>query len=909
MNDPKQRRIMPHAEPREQEAADLEVEHHLEERIDRLVSEGWERREAEAEARRRFGDPEHIRSEILAVGVAADRWAERRRTAWDLLSELARDLRLAARVLIRRPIFTATAVLTLAVAIAGNAAIFGVVNATLLRPLPFPDGDRLMRTFVVIPTRGEAEATRDISWSYPKYELFRDRQDVFEALSLFRATTFTLTGEADPERIDAEVVSEGYLGMLGVEPLVGRGFTPEENAVQGTHYVAMLGHGLWTRRYDADPQVVGRSIRLNDRAYQVVGVLPRGFEGLTGGAEAWVPIMTLPAGDLTSSGSHNKHALGRLKDGVTPEQAKIAVAELGRQVHDVYPGWGDRPEAWGAGAVTLAEERMDPTIRTSVLFIFGAVGFLLLIACVNVANLLLARASTREREVAIRKAMGAGRGRIIRQLLAESGLVAVLGGVTGLVMSYWGVSLVRDLAPVAIRGSIFRGAMAGLTEMGLDSIRFDGSVVLFGAAVMILSVLIFGVAPAVFTAGGDLTSSLKDGGRGTTGLRGSRGLLSQRTLVTAELALTFALLVGSGLMLKSMSRLLADDRGFVADGVLAARVSLPGARYDAAEAQAFFASLMDGLEAVPGVESVGRNHCLPLSQSCNGTSLRFLDGEHTGGEGINIGVHWVNPDYFDALRIPLRRGRRFTDQDRAGTQPVALVSEAAVARYWADSDPLGARVLVNGDSLEVVGVVADVHYETLEEEPAPQVYLTVAQSPRRSAYLILRTSMEPTSLVPALRASVRELDADLPLMDVRTLDERVADITSRPRFGTSLVAVFGVIGLILAAIGIYGVVAFGVAQQTHEIGIRVAIGAERVDVLKMVVGRGMSLALLGVALGLGLVFALGRVLSSVLYGVEPSDPLTIVGTAILLTGVATLASYLPARRAVAVDPLDALRAD
>jgi predicted permease len=766
-----------------------------------------------------------------------------------------------------------------------------------------------MRTFVVIPTRGEAEATRDISWSYPKWELFRERQDVFEALSLFRATTFTLAGEADPERISAEIVSDGYLGMLGVEPLVGRNFLPEENAVQGTHYVVMLGYGLWTRRYDADPRVVGRSIRLNDTAYQVVGVLPKDFEGLTGGAEAWVPVMTLSEGDLTSPASHNKHGLGRLRDGVTPEQAKIGVAELGRQIHEVYPGWGDRPEAWGAGAVTLTEERMDPSIRTSVLFIFGAVGFLLLIACVNVANLLLARASTQERAVAIRKAMGAGRGRIIRQLLAESGLVAVLGGVTGLVMSYWGVSLVRELAPVAVRGSIFRGAMAGLTEMGLASIRFDSSVVLFGAVVVILSVLLFGLAPAVYTAGGDLTTSLRDGGRSATGRRKARRLLSQRTLVTAELALTFVLLVGSGLMMKSMSRLMADDRGFVADGVLAARVSLPRARYDSIQAPAFFASVIDRLEAVPGVESVGRNQCLPLSLGCNGTSLRFLDGEDTEGEGISIGIHWVNPGYFEALRIPLRRGRTFTDEDRADSQPVALVSEAAVNRYWSGSDPLGARVLVNGDSLEIVGVVADVHYESLEEEPEPQAYLAVAQSPRRGGYLIVRTSLEPTSLVPALRASVRDLDADLPLMDVRTLNERVADVTSRPRFSTSLVTVFGIVGLILAAIGIYGVVAFGVAQQTHEIGIRVAIGAERGDVLRMVVRRGVRLATMGVLLGLGLVFALGQVLSRVLYGVEPSDPITLLGTAILLTGVATLASYLPARRAVAVDPLTALRAD
>lgn len=899
------RRLLPHAQPGEHEASEAEIAHHLAERVDRLVAEGWERDAAEAEALRRFGDPRRIRDEIAAarVGVGPSRSA--RMAVAESGAALVRDLRLAARALARRPVFTATAALTLAVAIAGNAVIFSVVHATLLRPLPFPDAERLMRVFVTMPGQAPGEV-RDISWSYPKYEVFRDRQDVFEALALFRAATFTLAGELDPERVDGEIVSAGYAEMLGVQPVVGRTFSAEEDAEPGTHWVAMLGHGLWTRRYGADPAIVGRSVRLGERAYRVVGVLPEGFEGLTGGAEVWVPIMTMDLGDLTGAGSHNKHLLARLRPGVTPERAIATVRELGREVHEVHPGWGDRPEAWGAGAILMADERMDPQIRTSVLFLFGAVGFLLLIACVNVANLLLARATTREHEVAIRRSLGAGRARIVRQLLTESALIAALGGAVGLLAAHASVGIVEEIAPVAARGGIFRSSLAGLTEMGLGSIRFDGAVVLFGLVVVFASVFLFGLAPALHAVRREPTSLLRDGGRGLT-TRRMRGFAGQRTLVVAQLTLTFALLTGAGLMLRSMENLLADDGGFVGEGVLALRLSLPRARYDAVRADRFFQELDTRLRALPGVEEVGRNHCLPLSRSCDGTTVHFLDA---GDErGTRVGIHWATAGYFRALRVPLLRGRTFTREDRDAAGPVALVSEAAAARCCPGSDPLGGRILVHGDTARVVGVVADVQYEAPEDPPEPQIYLDADRIDRRSAFVLLRTPGAPGSLVAGLRDVVRALDPELPLIDVRTMEARVADVRSRSRFGTRLLTLFGVVALVLAAIGIYGVVAFGVEERRREIGVRVAVGAERVDVLRMVVGSGVGMAAAGIVLGVGVVWALARVLRSVLFGVQPLDPVTLAGTALLLTAVSAAASWYPARRAVTIDPSTALRGD
>jgi putative ABC transport system permease protein len=910
VNDRKKRGILPHARPGEQEAVDVEVLHHLMELVDRLMADGWTKEDAQNEAVRRFGDLERIRQEVLESRGSRSRWAERARESWGKLSELGRDARYAARVLLRRPAFTLTAVLTLAVAIGGNAAIFSVVNATLLRPLPFPDGNRLMRAYIVIPAPGTPEGMRNITWSYPKYELLRDRQQVFDQTTVFRAWPFTITGEEDPERIDAEIVGHEYLPMLGVSPVLGRAFLPEENASPDTHYVALLGHDLWVRRYARDPGMVGRRVVLNDRAYEVVGVLPEGFGGLTGGADIWVPTMTISEQSLMSPGSHNQHVLAHLAPGVTVERAKRAVEDIGRQVEEVWPaGQGRLP--WGAGAVTLQEERMEPVVRASILFLFGAVGFVLLIACVNVANLLLARASAREREVAIRKAMGAGRGRIVRQLMVESGLVAMAGAALGLVLAVGGVQVLKELAPVVTHASVFRGAMAGLTDMGLSTIRFDGSVLLFGMAVAVASVFLFGLAPALYGTRGDLTVALRDGARGASRRRLAGGLLSQRSLVVAELALTFALLVGSGLMIRSMGLLLADDGGFRAEGVVAARVSIPRSRYEDAEAvSAFYRALDDRLEALPGVENVGMNICLPLSRSCNGTNVRFLDGPAAGGEeDVNVGIHWIDHDYFRTLRIPLVRGRAFTEADRDGAPGVLLVSQAAADQYWPGADPLESRVLVGGDSLTVVGVVGDVHYESPEEEPLPQIYLAAEQHTARGRYVILKSGGDPSALIPGVRGALRELDPTLPLVDAGTMEDRVADATSRPRFNTNVLTVFGLVALILAAIGVYGVVAFGVAERTHEIGVRVAIGAERVDVLKMVLARGAWLALLGVGLGSGLVVALMRVLRSVLYGVEPFDPWTLTVTASVLLAVALLASYLPARRAVRVDPLTALRAE
>jgi len=832
------------------------------------------------------------------------------------METILQDLRYASRTLWKQPGFTLTAVLTLAVGIGANTAIYSVVDATLLRTLPFKDPERLMRVSLTLPERPGRPSIDDMYWSYPKYQTFRQFQQVFEDVALYRDRTFNLTGSDEAERVSAEVVSAGYLPILGIKPHVGRRFLPEEDTTPDTHPVVILGYGLWQRRFGGDQTIVGRNITLDTRSYTVVGVLPAGFQGLTGGAEIWLPTMTSGAREISMPFWHYYQLIARLKPGVSEAQAKSAVVLLGQRVDEAHPNPRKAGAAlMGAGAMarTLDEARIDPAIRKSVLVLFGAVAFVLLIACVNIANLLLARGSARAREIAIRLAVGASRTRLIKQLLTESVALALLGALGSLALASWGVTFLSAINPAS--GNTFAGRLSGLTLIGLNSIRIDASALLFTFGVALLTGFLFGLFPALHASRADLTDALKGGAR-TASLGGIRALTGKSVLVVTEVALALVLLVGAGLMIKSFGRLITTRTGVDAENVLTLRINLPPAQSNLEAPTAFFSELETRIGALPGVLSVGMSNCHPLAGNCNGTPIWFRDRPDVApGTEPFVGIHYVSPDYFKSMKIPLIRGRWFTPADGPGAPKVVLVSEGAARKFWPNEDPIGKPIAVGQpgfgarDGVQIIGIVGDVRYRQMDELPRPDVYISHLQSPQNSLVIFARTSGAPLALASAVRREVSELNKDLPVYDIKSMRDRIGEATSRARFSATLLGIFASIALVLAALGIYGVMSYAVNQRTREIGIRLALGARPGDVLGPVVGRGLILTVIGIAIGVGAALASTRVLTTLLYEVKPSDPSTYAVIAVVLGAVALLASYIPARRATRVDPLTALRAE
>jgi len=826
------------------------------------------------------------------------------------METLLQDLRYGARAFWKQPGFTLVALLTLGIGIGANTAIFSVVNATLLRPFPFKDPGRLMRISLTTPGGPRGTGENDMVWSYPKHQTFRERQQVFEEIAIYRGGTFNLAGDAEATRILGEYVGAQYLPLLGVGAKLGRVFLPEEDAIPETHFVALLGHGLWQRSFGGDPGIVGRAIRLDTRTYTVVGVLPAGFGGLTGTAEVWVPVMTQNTDSLRERWMHSYQMVGRLKPDMSVEQARSAVEVLGARVNEAHPDRFPAPGAkpWGAVARTLDEARIDPALRRSVLVLFGAVGFVLLIACVNIANLLLARAGSRRREIAIRLAVGASQGRLVRQFLTESGLLAMAGALASLAVAYLGILALGAINP-ATTG--FGRRVSGLSLIGFNSIRMDSSALLFTLAIGLLAGLLFGLVPALQASRVSVADGLKDAGSQWAAIRGLKG---RSFLVVAEVALALVLLVSSGLMIKSLSRLVAARTGVDPARLLSMRINLPGLQYGSQASLAFFQELETRVAGLPGVQAAGMGNCPPLSGGCNGTIIWFRDRpEVSRGAEPSVGVHWITPDYLKAMRVPLLRGRNFTAADRTGAPKVVLINEAAARRFWPGEDPIGKPIAVGqggfGDRAEIVGIIADVRYGTMDATPGPDVFIPFAQSPRNSMVLYLRTASDPRAVAAAVRAEVRALDRNLPVYDLKTMTERISDATSSARFSAVLLGVFAAIALVLSAIGIYGVMSYAVSQRTHEIGIRIALGAEPRDVLALVVRRGLGLTVAGLVLGVAAALASTRVLTTLLYEVRPSDPPTYIVIAGILGLVAFVASYVPACRATRVDPLVALRSE
>lgn len=880
-----------------------ELEFHLEARIAHLVARGMTPEAARAEAARRLGDA--FADVSRRLGDSAE-LKERRLDVRDRLIDLADDARYAVRGVVRRPGFTLIAVLTLAVGIGANTALYSAIDALLLRSLPFPEPGRLLDVVQTTDDGGTA------AWSYPKYGYFRDAARSYSSLAAHTARQTTITG-TEPERVWGEEVTAAYLTTLGVRVARGSDFPAELDASGGQRRVALISDALWQRRYNADPGVVGQTISLNNQPWEIAGVLPPGFRGLSGRAEVIVNLTARTPDALAEPWNLELSVIGRLAPGVTPEQARSEAAMLGPRMYAAFPsGAGtlttsERPSQWSADARPLDTIRVAPALKRSLLVLFGAVTLVLLIACVNLANLLVARAVTRKQEIAVRLAVGARRGRLVRLLLTESTVLALLGGVASLGVALAGSRLLSGINPQdTLR---VQGLQGSIGVVGFESIQLDGRALLFTFLVTALVGVVVGLVPALRATRADLSRELKEGSAGA-GL-GLRLGVSRRSLVVVEVALAIVLLAGSGLMLRSLANLLAVDPGFDARNLLTLRLWVPEGEIAPDSMPGFYDRLQAEIAAIPGVQQVSLGDCPPLNNGCNGTIMTFADRPTSATGNAMVGVHWVTPSWFPTLRVPLKRGRLFDDTDRLNAPKVVLINEEAARRYFPGEDPIGKRVAVYQGGFhtgaEVIGIVGDVRYGTIDSLARPDVYISYGQARLPRMMLFVRTAGDPSAVAPAVRERVRHFAPRLPVYDIRAMESRVATASTQARFSAILLGAFAGVALLLAVMGIYGVMSFAVAQRNREIGIRMALGADRGRVLSLVLREGVALAAVGALLGLGAAFALTRVLRSMLFEVAPTDPWTYVAIVVVLGLAAVIATWIPARRAAGVDPVVALR--
>ncbi|MGH9718689.1 MAG: ABC transporter permease [Bryobacteraceae bacterium] len=814
------------------------------------------------------------------------------------------DLRFGVRSLVRSPGFSVVAILALALGIAANTTIFSVVNAVLLRDLPYRDAGRLVMLYEELP----ALMSGPVGFSPPDYDVFEQqvRQGNLASLSeiaLYLNSQLELSGIGEPQRLAGGRISPALFPILGVAPAMGRNFTSEENA-PGQN-VVILSHGLWQRKFGSASDIVGRSVTLDRKPYTVVGVMPRGFEFPHRGtllnnqpAELWVPISFTSVELQGWTQRYNHSVLARLKPGVNIEQARAETGALaGRLVKEFYP-----PAIRNSLDLAL-KARVEPyrgemvgKVQTLLLVLLGAVGMVLLIGCADVANLMLTRAAARQREMAIRTALGAGRGRLLRQVLTESLTLALCGGALGVVLSAWGTRLLVAVAPVTLPRA--------------ETIGVDARVLAFALALSIATALFFGLAPALEASRGALAETLQEGGRSSTAGRRRHRLLN--SFVVAQFSLAIVLLAGAGLLARSFMQLLSTDPGFRPDHLLSASLNLPVATYPQQEhVRDFCDRLLERARAVPGVVAATAASFLPLE--VRERRAFSVDGSTPDGIPPVTAAVWFVGDYFESLGNPLKRGRFPTASDGRTGERVAVINETMANKFFPGRDPVGQRIKWGGRRsqnpwMTIIGVAGDMKHANLDAPAYPLIFEPGVQMPiMRNVYLIVRTSGEPATLATALRQEIRRLDSALAIANVRTLEDHIARTVAPQRFQTFLLATFAGLALLLAAIGIYGVLAYTVTQRTHEIGVRMALGAQRRDVLRMIVGRGMRLAAVGIALGFAASLALTRVLATLLYGIGPRDPLTLTVVPAFLAAIALLACYIPARRAMRLDPAIALR--
>jgi putative ABC transport system permease protein len=804
------------------------------------------------------------------------------------MESLFSDIRYAVRNLLKRPGFTAIAVLTLALGIGANSAIFSSIYALLINPLPFPNQDRVVAIWDKNPSRG----VQHNEVSMANYLDWRAQNQSFEHLALERWWSTNLTAGNTPERVQGFLVTADFFDVLGVKPVRGRNFAEEENQ-PGKDTVAIITDSLWQRRFGSDPSIVNKTITTNGIVRTVIGVLPADFN-YPKGAEVYAPISLTPE-LMKSRQSHSFYVIGRLKPGVSLQNAQAEMDTITARLAAQYP---ETNVGLGATVYPIVADTVR-VYATAIWVMMAAVGFVLLIACANVANLMLARATGRQKELALRAALGASRWRIVRQLVVESLVIALIGGAAGVLVAFWGIELLRSGNP----GEASKYA-AGWNHLGINF-----PVLAFTLGISLLSGLLFGLAPAWHVSKPELNDALKEGGRQTTS--GSHRLRS--LLVVSEIALSLVLLVGAGLMFRSFLALLNTSPGFNPEGVLTMSLNLPFAKYkEDAQRAAFYSELVQRVKTLPGVQSAAVVNYVPLGGS-NSSDAFLIEGtpEPPPGQENDGRYRVCTPDYFQTMGISILKGRSFTDQDNAKSKPVIIVNETLAQRYWPNGDALGKRIRFYGPLerapwMEIVGIVQDVKHE-LNLPVTPDYYLPHAQDSWNAMVLVARTSVEPQSMAASIRQQVLAIDKDQPVFDVRTMHEVRAISVAVYSFGSATMGIFAIVALVLAAIGIYGVMAFAVTQRTQEIGIRMALGARALDVLKMVVKTGMSLATIGVIAGLVGAFAITRLMSSLLFGVSPTDAMTFALVAAGLLLVALLACYIPARRATKVDPLVALR--
>jgi putative ABC transport system permease protein len=811
------------------------------------------------------------------------------------MEKLIQDLRYGIRTILKQPGFTAIAVMALALGIGANTAIFSVVNAVLLRPLPFANPDGIMMVY------NTAEKEDSFSVTYPDFIDWRENQQSFHQLAAYSTRDFTLTGTGDPVRLRGAMVTSELFPILGVQPKLGRFFRPEEDKPDVR--IAILSHRMWQEHFASDPGICEKTIQLHGQSFNVAGVMPKGFAFPVQNdpvIDFWTTTAILQEGaaPLTvQRGNHALNVIARLKEGVTLEQAQSDMSGIVNALGNQYP---DTNAQFGVRIAPLHKDLVRD-IRPALLILFGAVGCVLLIACANVANLLLARATTRHKEIAIRTALGASRLRVVRQLLTESLLLSIFGGALGLLLAWWGTELLVALVP------------KGLPRA--DEISLDASVLGFTTLIALATGIFFGIAPALQISKTELTQTLKEGGR-TSGDGAQRNRV-RSILVVSEVAIALILLVGAGLLINSFLRLQKVNPGFDTNNVLSFRIGLPDSRYPQSQQKIdFYKQLVSRIESLPGVKSVGYVNALPFSGQ--GGDVGFaIEGEPTNSAQpfpYDADYRTISQGYFNAMGIEFLEGRDFDERDDLQSNPVVIINETLAKRFFPNQNPLGKRInpsfAVDRRGIlmrEIVGVVRSFKHSSLSAENKPELYVAYKQNPRPTAMMVARTTGDPTNLISTVRNEVKALDSTLAIYSVRTLDQYLAASVAQPRFNTLLLGIFAAVALILTSVGLYGVMSYTVTQRTRELGIRMALGAKPGDVLKLILKQGMGLTITGVVLGLAGAFALTRVAESLLFGVSATDPLTFLVVSTFLLGVALVACLVPARRATKTDPMVALR--
>ncbi|MFL6527782.1 MAG: ADOP family duplicated permease [Chthoniobacterales bacterium] len=877
---------------REAEIVD-EIAQHLEEEYERALSHGSSPEEARRAVVDQLAAPDLLGRELKRVERRVPQnptpMGTQRKSS--MIGDLGQDMKYGLRMLAKNPAFTAIAVLALALGIGANSAIFSVVNAILLRPLPYRNPDQLVVIWENATHLGFPKNTP----SPANFLDWRQQATLFSGMSAFAERSYNLTGVGEPERLDGRRVSANLFDVLGVKPIIGRTFVPEEDK-PGTK-VALLNESLWKRRFGGDPSVIGRAIALNNESYTIVGVLPRSVRLPAFGNwrdQVWVPL-AFSSEEAANRGDHFLEVIGRMKPGVTLAKARAEMETIAARLAQEYPKYNPRISS----VVNPLHEEIVGNMKPALLILLGAVAFVLLISCANVANLLLARAAVRQKEIALRLALGADRARLTKQLLVESVLLSLIGGVVGLGLAYVGLHVLTSFIPQDLAQA--------------DTITIDAKVLGFTLLIAVVTGLVFGLAPASQATHLNLNDTLKESGRDAGA--GARGKRLRSSLVVAEVAVSFILLIGAGLLINSFMHLRNLDPGFRADHLLTMKVDLSEVKYPNREKRiTFFEEVLRRVRELPGMQSAAVASNLPLTY--NGDSMSI------GVEGIpdpppdqqpDIIYRAVGPGYFGTMGIQVMRGRDFTDQDTADTRYVIVISEKTAQHYWPGQDPIGKRIKPGSSTAdapwrEVVGVVKDVRQNDFVAEPKMQMYYSYRQlrdlAPNA---LVVRTSVDPLSVALPVRNAIWSVDKDQPVADIDSMEHIVAGAVARQRFSMLLLAIFAGLALVLAAVGIYGVMSYSVAQQTREIGIRMALGAKRSDVLKMTVKQGLKLVGFGLAIGLVVAFVLTRVMATLLFGISATDPITFVSISLVLMAVALLASYIPALRATKVDPMIALR--